>query len=86
MIILRERIVVGIMVAAAIRNYTELWSKRLDLSFPGAVIALAAMEEDERLTLSPLDVVEFDTPNLNLRRLNTLAYCGYAKEEREQGK
>jgi hypothetical protein len=80
MIFCRERIIVWVMVTAAIRDNTKLRGQNLQLRFPGAVITLTSVQKNERLTLSLLDVVQLYIVNTNLCWLNALTNGRSAKQ------
>src|SRR6267142_2083544 len=46
MIVCCKRVIVRIMVAAAVRDDMKLWGQNLHLRFPGAVVPLTSVEEN----------------------------------------
>src|SRR2546428_10559922 len=86
MILCRERVIVRIVVAAAVRDDAILLGQYLHLRLPGAVITLTSMEENERLALPLLDVVQVYATNTNLFRLRTFTNSPPPRQQKEQGK
>src|ERR1051326_111724 len=86
MILCRNWVIVRIIVAAAVRDDTKVWRQCLHLRLPGAVITLTSVEENERLALPLLDVVQFYATNTNLCRLSTLTNSLPTEQQKKQGK
>src|SRR5437588_12822051 len=85
MILCRNWVIVRIIVAAAVRDDTKLRGQYLHLRLPGAVITLTSVEENERLALPLLDVVQFHATNTNLCRLNALTGSLPPEQQKEHG-
>src|SRR3989442_14634186 len=73
-ILCRERVIVRIVVAAAVRDDAVLLGQYLYLRLPGAVITLTSVEENERLALPPLGVVPLCAPQPHTCQVSTLYY------------